>query len=87
MKAEPETKYCKECGDLLMDNGKFIKGYRGEKKKNRNILGKDNSVWVYWCMKCGDKSFCEMVNSHPMLKAKYYSIHGKSPEEQLTNIK
>ena len=74
------TIYCKDCKALLYLNGKFVRGNEGEQEIG--IFGKR---WVYRCIPCRDKNFCNMVNSDPRLKHKYYSIYGTSPEEQLNN--
>ena len=64
---ERNMKRCKKCKIGL--NGK---SYHGTKK----WYG-----WIYWCVKCSNENFYNMVESNPILLDKYYGIHGKKPRE------
>ena len=72
-----KSRFCVDCGDQLLDyNGDLLNGMAcyGERI---------NRVWIYRCKRCNKANFCGMINSHPLLKAKYHGIYNKSPEEQL----
>ena len=75
-----ETKYCKDCGIILEEEGKLIHGYYGEEVKK--LLSR-KKIWIYRCEKCAKINFCSIVNSDPRLKAKYFNIYGKTVEENL----
>ena len=66
---------CNDCGSSLKD------GYVGEEVIIKRIFKPDKKVWIYRCHNCDRQKFIKMVNSDPRLKARYWDIHGKSPEE------
>ena len=55
----------------------------GDSKRGEKDVGVKK--WTWWCGNCYDNRFINSIESNPLLLAKFHSIHGKSPREEITS--